>query len=155
MGILTGRPVMPQVRRIAVPTDDLTALAGIAAGEGFRMLTVLLRDWADGSMRFTAPGEALFAARDTSGLLLGVGGITRDPWIEAFRMRRFYVRPEARGSGAGRLMAEAALDHARLSGAMRVRLRAPATAFLFWEALGFIPQAGDPQATHVMVPDPH
>jgi GNAT superfamily N-acetyltransferase len=114
------------------------------------MLDVLAREWADGSMRFAAPGEALFAARDERGLLLGIGGITCDPHAtDALRMRRFYVAPAARGAGVGRCLAATAIGHA---GAACIRLRAPATAFTFWERLGFRPVAGDVQATHELNP---
>ncbi|GGI99797.1 acetyltransferase [Neoroseomonas lacus] len=135
---------------MATLPEGLPDLARIAAAEGFRMLDVLARDWADGSNRFTATGEALFAAHDGAGRLLGMGGITRDPWVEALRMRRFYVRPVARGDGVGRALAEAALDHARASEITMVRLRAPAVAFAFWEALGFVRLPGDPVATHAL-----
>ncbi len=114
------------------------------------MLDVLARDWAAGTLRFDAPGEALFAARDARGGLLGLGGITRDPYAAALRMRRFYVLPAARGAGTGRALALAALAHGRDAGVGVVRLRCPPGAARFWEALGFVPVAGDPEASHAM-----
>lgn len=68
------------INRVTAPPDDLPQLAQLAAAEGFGMLEVLARDWADGSNRFTAAGEALFVARGGDGCLLGIGGITQDPW---------------------------------------------------------------------------
>lgn len=133
----------------ALPAD-LPTLSRAAAAEGFGMLDVLQRDWADGRERFTGRGEALFAARDAEGRLCGIGGITRDPWADALRMRRFYVAAWGRRAGAGTALAGAAIGHARHVGAALVRLRAPAGAFPFWEAMGFAPIGGDPQATHAM-----
>ena len=140
---------MPILRVVALP-DGLPVLAAEARAEGYRMLDVIAREWADGSMRFTGQGEALFAAHDAAGRLCGIGGITRDPWAEALRMRRFYVAPQRRGAGVGAALARAALEVARSSGAGQVRLRAPAGAFAFWERMGFAPLNGDVQATHVM-----
>jgi GNAT superfamily N-acetyltransferase len=140
---------MAILRVVALP-EGLPELADLARAEGFRMLDVILRDWADGSMRFTGQGEALFAAHDAAGGLCGIGGITRDPWADALRMRRFYVAPRMRGAGIGAELAQAALAVAFRSGAGPVRLRAPASAFAFWERMGFTPLLGDPQATHAM-----
>ncbi|MEO3473846.1 GNAT family N-acetyltransferase [Roseomonas sp. CAU 1739] len=144
-------PEAMQILRVTtILPAGLPALARDAAGEGFGMLDVLLRDWADGRQRFTGAGEALFAARDAEGRLCGIGGVTRDPWVEALRMRRFYVAGWARRSGIGAALARAAIGHARQSGAAHLRLRAPVTAFPFWEALGFVPIPGNPQATHAL-----
>lgn len=92
---------MTLVARIRALPADLDDLAGAAAAEGFGMLGVLAREWVAGTQRFAMPEEALFAARDGAGVLLGIGGVTRDPWAPALRMRRFYVRPPARGRGSG------------------------------------------------------
>ncbi|BDG72780.1 GNAT family N-acetyltransferase [Roseomonas fluvialis] len=138
---------MTLVARIRALPADLDDLAGAAAAEGFGMLGVLAREWVAGTQRFAMPEEALFAARDGAGVLLGIGGVTRDPWAPALRMRRFYVRPPARGRGIGRALVAAALDHARGAGAAMVRLRAPAAAARFWEGCGFRP-IDDPTATH-------
>jgi GNAT superfamily N-acetyltransferase len=135
------------VARIHAVPANLDDLASAAAAEGFGMLRVLAAEWASGEQRFAAPGEALFAARNHAGSLIGIGGVTRDPWVTALRMRRFHVRPEARGGGVGRALAGAALDHARGAGAVLVRLRAPAAAAGFWVGLGFVPVM-DPKATH-------
>lgn len=137
--------------RITAPPDDLPALAEAARAEGFRVIDVLAREWADGTMRFATPGEALFAARDAKGLLVGIGGITRDPFAEALRMRRFYVLSAARGTGIGRALAAEAIARARAAGVGLIRLRAPEGAWQFWEALGFEPFAGDEAVTHRMV----
>ncbi|MBR0683159.1 hypothetical protein GXW74_21895 [Roseomonas eburnea] len=89
------------VRVVALPLD-LPDLAAVAAAEGFGMPEILPREWAAGSQRLGAPGEAPFAARDDAGVLLGIGGITPDrrrgtvlgggsasaPWPAGRRWRR-------------------------------------------------------------------
>jgi GNAT superfamily N-acetyltransferase len=144
---------MTRVDRIAALPPDLPELAAVAQAEGFGMLKVLAAEWADGTQRFAARGEALFAARDALGSLLGIGGITRDPYEPALRMRRFYVRPDARRAGVARALVRAALDQARAAGAERVRLRAPTAAAPFWESCGFAPLR-DGTATHQLRLDP-
>jgi GNAT superfamily N-acetyltransferase len=136
------------VGRLTRLPDDLPRLAAAARAEGFGMLDALAADWASGTQRFHAPGEALFAARDGAGRLVGIGGLTRDPWAAALRMRRFYVHPEARLLGVGRALALAALAEAERNGAGLLRLRAPREAWRFWESLGFRPTPGAEQATH-------
>ncbi|CAH0206202.1 GNAT family N-acetyltransferase [Roseomonas sp. CECT 9278] len=133
-----------RILRLDALPPDVALLDAAARAEGFRMVGTLL---AEGFAPFTAPGCALFAARDPVGSLLGIGGITRDPHGPGLRMRRFYVRPQARRGGLGRALAMAVLDHARASGASCIRLRAPASAAAFWEGCGFTPMRAA-QATH-------
>ena len=142
---------MTRIARLAALPPDLPDLADEATREGFTMLAVLAAEWADGTQRFAGPGEALFAARDAGGVLVGVGGITRDPEVDALRMRRFFVRAQARGQGVGRALAEAALTQARQAGVIVVRLRAPPPAARFWEGFGVtrLPP-GAPGATHAL-----
>lgn len=139
-----------RVARILALPADLESLDAAAAAEGFGMIRVLATEWAAGTQRFGAPGEALFAARDGSGALVGIGGITRDPWTAALRMRRFYVVVSARRTGTGRALAAVAIEHARSAGGSLVRLRAPPGAAAFWEACGFTP-VQDARATHARV----
>ncbi len=135
-----------RLARLDALPPDLPALAATSRAEGFGMVDTLL---AGGFAPFMSPGCALFAARADAGDLVGIGGITRDPVVQALRMRRFYVRPEARRLGVGRALVGALLDHARAAGADLVRLRAPAGAVAFWQSCGFAPVTEE-AATHAL-----
>ena len=60
------------VRVDALP-PGFPILRDSALAEGWRMLRVLEEDWDAGTMRFAAPGEALFAA-SRNGSLAGSAG---------------------------------------------------------------------------------
>jgi GNAT superfamily N-acetyltransferase len=143
------QPVL--VQRVASLPDGFGELAADALADGEKLLEVLREDWDSGALRFDGPGEALFAA--TAGqALLGVCGLTRDPYLQAEevgRVRRLYVRRAARRHGAGRMLVGAVLSAAREAGWRRVRVRAPAAAFAFYDACGFLRTVGEKAATHV------
>jgi GNAT superfamily N-acetyltransferase len=148
---------MPQhlplaLRRCAALPPDLVELAVDAAADGQRMLDVLREDFESGALRFDGPGEALFGAY-SGDLLVGLGGLTRDPYLRgerAGRVRRLYVRRSARRHGAGRMLVRAIVGEARVAGWPRLRARAPDAAFAFYEACGFLRVVGEASATHVM-----
>ena len=86
-------------------------------------------------------GIALLARDGEGGGALGVVGIRRFAEGEA-ELKRMYVRPTARGLGAGGALAAAAVESARLLGYRRVLLDTVATmgsAIRVYEALGFEP----------------
>jgi GNAT superfamily N-acetyltransferase len=127
--------------------DDLVAEA---SSEGVRNMALLADDWRAGA-RFQDDGEALlaaFLAGDLAGLgALGVEPASPEP---ARRLRRFYVRPSLRRSGAGTALASALIQEGLDSVALlTVNARASKAAAPFWEAQGFVPDAGGPW-THVM-----
>ena len=87
---------------------------------------------------YAPPGGALLLAR-VSGTPAGCVALRR---IEAgtAELKRLYVRPGHRGLGLGRLLAEAAVEHARELGYQRLRLdTAPemAAAHELYRSLGF------------------
>ena len=87
---------------------------------------------------YAPPGGALLLAR-VSGTPAGCVALRR---IEAgtAELKRLYVRPGHRGLGLGRLLAEAAVEHARELGYQRLRLdTAPemAAAHELYRRLGF------------------
>lgn len=134
----------------ALPAD-IDLLRAVAASEGFRFVERLIDEWNSGANRFSRLGEALFGAR-SDGVLAAVGGRTREAAIPgALRMRRFYVRPDFRGRGIGRLLVEALLAEPRRHGTTVTVNAGTKDAFAFWEAMGFVPMPrGD--YTHHLIP---
>ena len=130
--------------------EGFEELAADAMADGVKVLEVLRADWDSSALRFERPGEALFAAY-AGPALLGVCGVTPDPYLQdeqAGRLRRLYVRRAARRHGAGRDLLRAIAAEARGQGWLRLRVRAPPTAFAFYEACGFLRAVGEPAATH-------
>lgn len=134
---------MPQLIRL---TEDLpesfVALRSAADAEGFRAMSRLAAEWATTPDMFTC----LLAAMDAGGLA-GIGGLTAEPEPTdepAMRMRRLYVRPDARRTGVGRTLANALLQEA-LDSVRLVTVHAGTTlAPAFWTALGFQAVASRP-----------
>jgi GNAT superfamily N-acetyltransferase len=140
------------VSRIAALPPGFDELAADAVADGQRLLDVLAEDWESGALRFDGPGEALFVA-EAAGALVGVCGLTRDPYLcdeAAGRVRRLYVRRAARRHGAGRALLGAMAQAAWNAGWPRLRVRAPVAAFTFYESCGFLRTVGAKAATHVM-----
>jgi GNAT superfamily N-acetyltransferase len=123
-------------------------LAEAEAGQG--AFLIRLRDeWLSGAMRFDQVGEILLGAW-ADGALVGVGGISQDPYAPApdlGRVRHVYVLRAQRGRGIARKLVAALVDHARGRFAvLRLRTRNPAAARLY-ESLGFTASAA-PEETH-------
>jgi GNAT superfamily N-acetyltransferase len=140
-----------RVARLAAPPDGFEELAADAVAAGERMLEVLREDWNAGLVRFDGTGEGLFAAY-AGEALLGLGGLTRDPYLrdEAVgRVRRLYIRRAARRHGAGRALLGAIAAGAQAAAWPRLRVRAPVSAFAFYERCGFLRAVGESSATHV------
>ena len=134
---------MIRVRRLeeAELLPSLASLRAEALAEGYRHIESLAEKWpAAGSTL----GNAFFAAV-MEGEIVGIGGITPDPYDpspDLLRMRRFYVRPAFRKAGVGRRLADASFAWGRPRGT-RLSVLAPGrAAALFWEALGFRPDQG-------------
>ena len=113
-----------------------------ARAERYNMLDRLASEWEANTQRFARAGEALLAAY-WQNALAGIGGMTIEPALaDAFRMRRFYVRPRYRRFGIARRLALALLD--RLPTASRlVTVNAAPGSEAFWESLGFAPVTAD------------
>jgi GNAT superfamily N-acetyltransferase len=124
--------------------DDLRAEA---RAEGYLFVERLATDWLSGTTRFDREGEALLAAH-VNGVLAGIGGLTLEPVVPAaLRMRRFYVRLAYRRRGIGRKLATVLLEPAQSAGGLVIVNAAPVSA-VFWESLGFAPDARDGH-THI------
>jgi GNAT superfamily N-acetyltransferase len=120
-----------------------------ARADGHNHMERLAADWASGTNRFDAAGEALLSAF-VGGELAGVGGLTIDPADStALRMRRFYVRPRFRRCGVGRCLAEGLMTEARNVTNVLVLNAETALATRFWEALGFVAEHREGH-THVL-----
>jgi GNAT superfamily N-acetyltransferase len=141
-----------RIERLGQLPDGFADLAADALADGQRMLEVLREDWESGALRFDGPGEALFAVLGPNGLL-GIGGLTRDPFAEGQalgRVRRLYIHRAARRTGMGRALVGAISEDAAAYGYPRLRVRAPASAFAFYERCGFLRSVGEKGATHVL-----
>ena len=91
--------------------------------------------------QYGAPeGAFLLAERD--GVLLGCVALRK--WQDGCEMKRLYVRPEGRGLGIGRVLAESIVDEARRLGYETMRLDtlpSMTQAQGLYAALGFRPVA--------------
>jgi putative acetyltransferase len=88
---------------------------------------------------YAPPHGALLGAR-VRGVLAGCVALRRID-DERGELKRLYVRPEERGSGLGRALAEAAIDEARLLGYRRLLLDTTPgmeSAQALYERFGFV-----------------
>ena len=136
------------VRRISWSDDLFEPLLAECEAEGGAFLLRMRSEWEDGVTRFDRPNEALFGAL-LGGRLVGVGGLTRDPWEPSLgRLRHLYVIRVERGRGVGGALVSRIIEAAK-SGFAVVRLRSR-DAGSFYEGFGFDPSAG-PHETHRLV----
>jgi putative acetyltransferase len=85
--------------------------------------------------------DVLLVARDDDGALIGSVAVRRLP-DGTGELRRFYVRPPARGTGLGRTLAAAAVARARERGFTLLRLDTlpqMESARRIYASLGFVP----------------
>lgn len=138
-------------RVTSLPAEELAGLVAASEAEGFGFLRRLREEWTTARERFDRPGEAFFTAR-TQGRLVGVCGLSRDPYAgqpDVGRVRRLYVLPAHRQHGVGRRLVETVLEaarpHFRL---LSLRTDNPVAA-RFYEGLGFDPYPGLECTTHL------
>jgi GNAT superfamily N-acetyltransferase len=140
-----------ELRPIRVLSPDAIApLLAASAAEGLRFVARLSEEWAGGAARYDAPGEVLLGGYE-GGRLVGVGGLTPDPYgggPRVGRLRRVYVLPGWRRRGVGRwLVLTPAGAAAGWYGALVLRTDMAAAA-RFYEALGYAPLPAGGTATH-------
>jgi GNAT superfamily N-acetyltransferase len=133
-----------------LPAEAIAPLVAESEQEGWRFVRKLLDEWAAGTNRFDAPGEALFAAW-VGKTIVGVCGLNADPYAgdaTIGRVRRLYVLKAFRGRGAGQLLVHTIVRFARAKfRLLRVRTE-NASASRLYERLGFLPKVGVPDCTH-------
>jgi len=139
------------VQTIHLPLAGVDGLAAEARAEGLRFIDRLTAAWESGETRFSRHGELLLGAFDC-GALVGIAGLTRDPYIGdpgTGRLRSLYVRPGWRRRGIGAaLVAEIRRAAAVTFDRLRLRTDNPEAA-QFYEAIGFA-RVNEPDATHAL-----
>lgn len=118
-----------EIQPFADDVGRLDAIIAEARAEGFTHMDRLADNWRSGANRFALAGEALLACC-AGDLIVGVGGLNRDPFLNdpnVGRLRHIYVMNAYRRAGVGRRLVEALLARARrfrsCSGARRARRR--------------------------------
>ena len=138
---------MPSIAQITTwPVEGLDTLMAESDQEGFRFLRRLGDDWGSGLNRFSNPGEALFGVFDQTNLL-AVGGINRES-VDCARLRRFYVKKEARRRGVGRQLAQHILMFVSPHYSRVVLFTDTEPADRFYCSLGFVRVKSDPKISH-------
>jgi GNAT superfamily N-acetyltransferase len=139
-------PAMIALAQIEPQTLMSHAIMAEARAEGFLFLDRLSQQ------AFSSEGE-VFLAASRAEHLLGVGGLSRDPYASdpnTGRVRHLYVRANWRRQGVGRLIVEHLLERARPHfNLVRLRTGTPRGA-AFYEAIGFRPR-GENDCTHCLV----
>ena len=144
------------VRRLRGSARELAPLVTSSRAEGFGFVGRLAENVARG--HFDLPGTALFGAYDSRAYgeerLLGVGGLTPDPYVAdrpgVGRLRHLYVLPQHRRRGVAKALVGSIIAEARPHYHV-LRLRTANTrAALFYGALGFV-GVTEPTATHILV----
>ena len=149
-----GHDVMRSHPLAVHPLTDpavLTELAADAEVDGWHMVSRLIAEWADGTNRFSAPGEHVYLALDDGGQPVAVGGLNVDPFAgdpKVGRIRRLYVaRTQRRRGVASALMKQLTADAAAYFRMLHLRTN-DARASAFYEAIGFTRVIGDPNCSH-------
>jgi GNAT superfamily N-acetyltransferase len=102
-------PLRPSMEtRVLLPPSwlELAPLISASREEGYLFLVQLEHEYLSGKVRFEAAGETLLGVFESS-VLVGVGGLTRDPDStiqRTGRVRHVYVLPEYRHRGIGKAL---------------------------------------------------
>jgi GNAT superfamily N-acetyltransferase len=140
---------MPSIVQIFEwPTTAIEGLLAESEQEGFRFVRRAKEEWLSGANTFSKEGEALFAVFDEE-RLFAIGGINRESEGSG-RLRRFYVRREARGKGIARQLVQHVLVFASRHYS-RITLRCDTEAAdRFYRAVGFRRTNSGPGVTHII-----
>ena len=132
--------------------SELRPLLDDSLGEGYRFIQSLWDEYESGKNRFDGPDARLFGVFDDQ-LLIGVGGVQRDPYLnraDVGRVRHVYVLKTYRRQGVGKRLLEGLIEYARVHfGLLTLRTQTQAAA-TFYEAIGFENRPEFPDATHYL-----
>lgn len=155
VGKVVDRSASCRIERLRPTLPAFAALMEESRREGFWMLVRLHDGWTSRRNQFRKRGEALFGAW-VGDELVGVCGLNVDPYFPGSgqaRVRHLYVRPASRRHGVGRKLVDTVIERAAAHFTV-LNLRAPETAFAFYEALGLLRVEGAEYLTHRMVLSP-
>ncbi|KGS14118.1 GNAT family N-acetyltransferase [Pseudomonas tremae] len=140
-----------EIRKISCLPQQVLILKEEADAEGFRFLARLVEEWESGTNRFDGKGECLMAAF-LDGCLVGIGGLSRDPFIEGEvgRLRRLYVSSASRGQNIGTTLVNHLVEHAAECFSVVRLFTDTSSAAGFYLRCGFQP-VNDRHASHVRV----
>ena len=119
---------------------DLDSLVKQSKEDGFRFVERLVNDYKSGSNTFKHSGEGLFGVFNEEGVLVGIGGLNKDPFAnEQYigRLRRFYIRKEYRRNGVGSLLVKKIVDDAKRYYKILVLRTDTEQADKFYTSIGF------------------
>lgn len=143
---MTRRPAAPgrglAIRAARTPEDIAAARALIVAYQASLGVDLAFQDFAREVATLPggyAPPDGVLLLAVLDGTPIGCVGVRRFD-AAACEMKRLYVDPAARGSGAGRVLAEHAMAHGRALGYGRMlldTLPSMARAQALYEQLGF------------------
>ena len=138
------RPLLPP------PWPFLAPLIEASGQEGFQFLVRLQHEFLSGTVRFDGDGEGFFGAFEGPALI-GVGGLTRDPYCDdrfTGRVRHLYVLPQWRGRGGGAKLLSAIELHAQAHFKALVLRTDTSAGAAFYRSHGYEPLATGGTATH-------
>ncbi|RMO90018.1 Acetyltransferase [Pseudomonas syringae pv. philadelphi] len=138
-----------EIRKVTDLPPRILILEKEAAAEGFRFLSRLVDEWESGKNRFDAKGECLMAAF-LNGCLVGIGGLSRDPFAEGEvgRLRRLYVASAFRGQAIGKALVNHLVKHAAEQFRVVRLLTDTSSGAEFYLRCGF-QLTNDKHATHI------
>jgi GNAT superfamily N-acetyltransferase len=136
-----------EIKNLPTQFDTLVAEA---VQDGHHFLTKMKEEWVNGKNRFGKDREVLLSVASESGDLVGVGGLNIDPYVadpSVGRVRHVYIAKNHRGQGAGKILVQRVIEHAKGQfKILRLRTHNPKAVTLYL-SLGFT-QVSNDDSTH-------
>ena len=138
--------------RVLLPPSwlELAPLISASREEGYHFLVRLKHEYLSGKARFEASGETLLGIFESS-VLVGIGGITRDPdptIQRTGRVRHVYVLPGYRRRGIGKALLRAIERLAKAHFSSLVLRAGGMAAESFFLRVGYGPVSSEDAVTH-------